>query len=88
MVLSGHAHGYERVMHDGIAYLVNGLGGAPRRGFGNAVAGSAVRFSDDWGAQKVKVTDSAMVFEFYDTGGRLVDRYELPVKAGAASAAR
>jgi tartrate-resistant acid phosphatase type 5 len=80
-VLSGHAHDYERVMHDGIPYFVNGLGGATRHDFSPAVAGSAVRYRDDWGAQKVTITDSEMTFEFYAVSGRLVDICILPAVA-------
>jgi predicted phosphodiesterase len=73
VVISGHAHVYERIERDGLTYLVNGLGGASRYDFGRAVAGSAVRYRDDWGAQKVTATPSGMTFEFYNTSGTLID---------------
>jgi tartrate-resistant acid phosphatase type 5 len=76
-VLSGHAHTYERVMHDGIPYLINGLGGASRYDFGSPADGSASRYHSDWGAQKVTVTEGLLTFEFYDVHGRLIDRYHL-----------
>jgi len=77
-VLSGHAHVYERVMHDGIPYFVNGLGGGPRYGFKKTpVAGSAARYSANWGAQKVTATTSTITFEFYNVKGRLEDRFTL-----------
>jgi tartrate-resistant acid phosphatase type 5 len=81
VVLSGHDHFYERVMRDGIVYFVNGAGGVARYDFGKAVRGSVRRYSDDFGAQKVSVTDSSMVFEFYSAGGGLVDRYEVTPRA-------
>jgi tartrate-resistant acid phosphatase type 5 len=74
VVLSGHAHTYERVIVDGFPYLVDGLGGGPRYAFTTPVDGSVARFSDDWGALKVTVTNDDMTFEFHDTSGRLVDR--------------
>lgn len=77
VVISGHAHTYERVMRDGIVYFVNGLGGAARYRFGAPVKGSAVRYSDDWGAQRVTVTDTSLDFEFHNTTGKLVDNYHL-----------
>jgi tartrate-resistant acid phosphatase type 5 len=77
VVMSGHAHVYERVMRDGIVYFVDGLGGAPRYGFSAPVAGSAVRYSADWGALRVTATGSALVFEFRTASGQLVDRYRL-----------
>lgn len=74
-VISGHAHTYERVMRDGIAYFVNGLGGAPRHDFTTPLAGSAARYSDDWGAQKVIATETTLRFAFYDVSGALIDRW-------------
>jgi len=79
VVISGHAHTYERVMHDGIVYFVNGLGGAARYRFGAPVKGSAVRDREDWGAQRVTVTDTSLNFEFHNTAGKLVDNYHLQV---------
>jgi len=77
VVLSGHAHTYERIERDGIVYFVNGLGGAKRYRFGKPVKGSRKRFAKDWGAQKVTVAEDALDFEFYDVDGELVDRYRV-----------
>lgn len=77
-VISGHAHNYERVMRNGIVYFVNGLGGAKRRGFkDDPASGSEARYSKDWGAQKVTVTDTTMTFEFFDVDGELQDSHEI-----------
>ncbi|MDP2401655.1 MAG: hypothetical protein U1E08_02365 [Coriobacteriia bacterium] len=46
--------------------------------FGSPVEGSVVRYTAGWGAQKVTVTDSALVFEFRDAAGVLVDSYRMP----------
>ena len=70
VVLSGHAHTYERIERDGIVYFVNGLGGAARYGFGKPVKGSRARFQGNWGAQRVTVTGTEMTFEFFDADGR------------------
>ncbi len=75
IVFSGHSHTYERVMRDGIAYFVNGLGGAARYGFTTPVKGSAARYRSDWGAQKVTVTGKTLDVRFYNVRGKLVDRY-------------
>ena len=77
-VMSGHSHTYERIMRDGIVYFVNGLGGAERHNFGAPVEGTAARYNSHWGAQIVRVTDTGMAFEFYNTSGRLIDSYQLP----------
>ena len=78
MVISGHAHTYERIMRDGIPYFVNGLGGAVRYGFASPEKGSVARYDNGWGAQKATVTDKAVTLEFYNVSGTLVDSYSLP----------
>ena len=77
VVISGHAHTYERINRDGIVYFVNGLGGAGRYRFDTPVIGSTARYCDDWGAQKVTATDSTLDFEFYNVSGALIDNYRL-----------
>lgn len=78
VVVSGHAHSYERVMRDGIVYFVNGLGGAERYNFGTPVAGSAARYNDNWGAQRVTVTPDSLTFAFLTVDGSVIDSYTLP----------
>ncbi|MFZ0530849.1 MAG: metallophosphoesterase [Propionicimonas sp.] len=75
VVVSGHAHIYERILRDGIVYFVNGLGGAPRHTFRAPVAGSVVRYNDDWGAQRVTVTPTSLTFAFHSVAGDVVDSY-------------
>ena len=76
VVLSGHAHVYERVARNGIVYFVNGLGGGPRYNFKKApVAGSKIRYRANWGAQRASVTSSTLDFRFYSVSGKLVDHY-------------
>ncbi len=77
VVISGHAHVYERVVRGGIVYFVNGLGGAPRYAFTTPVRGSKVRYRANWGAQLATATSSTLDFEFRSVGGRNVDRYHL-----------
>jgi tartrate-resistant acid phosphatase type 5 len=80
VVLAGHNHCYERVMRDGIVYFTNGLGGATRYDFGAPTTGSEVRYRANWGAQKVTVTDTALVFEFYNVNGKRIDRHTIRAK--------
>jgi predicted phosphodiesterase len=77
VVISGHAHTYERVMRDGIVYFVNGLGGAQRYGFGAAISGSVSRYDANWGAQVATASETTLTFEFRSVGGARVDRYVL-----------
>jgi tartrate-resistant acid phosphatase type 5 len=80
-VVSGRSNTYERVLNNGVAYMVNGLGGtAPPSAFAAAQAGSTNRFDTGWGAQKVTITDVSLDFEFYTVDGRMVDRFRLPIK--------
>lgn len=77
VVLSGHEHDYERLIVDGFPYFVNGLGGRSLYTFGTPLPGSAVRYSDDYGAQLVTADDDSMVFEMYSRTHLLVDRFVL-----------
>jgi tartrate-resistant acid phosphatase type 5 len=77
VVISGHAHVYERIVRDGIVYFVNGLGGAARYGFGTPVPGSKVRYRANWGAQRATVTSTTLEFDFLSVGGAVIDRYRL-----------
>jgi hypothetical protein len=79
-VISGHAHIYERGMHDGIPYIVDGLGGAPRYALGTPVTGSVARYSSGWGAEKVTLSAAGLSFEFYNVKGALIDRYVVAAK--------
>lgn len=77
VVLNGHEHLYERILHDGVVYFVNGLGGNSRYDFGQPIEGSVARVNDDWGAQKVTATDKKITFEFYTVDGKLRDAFML-----------
>jgi len=78
VVLSGHAHSYERIERDDITYIVNGLGGGPRYYFWLPIDGDCMRYNSDWGAQKVTVTADALTFEFWNEAGVPVDSFSVP----------
>jgi len=78
-VLSGHDHLYERVLTNGIPYFVNGLGGASKYDFlTNPIAGSQVRFNQDFGAMRIEATESNIVFDFVTEFDIVVDTYRIP----------
>ena len=77
VVLSGHSHTYERIEHDGVTYVVNGLGGAARYGFGAPVPGSVARYAKNWGAQEAIATSTSLTFTFRDLNGKAVDTFTL-----------
>lgn len=80
-VLSGHDHGYERVMGDvdkdgvEIPYFVSGLGGRSLRPFKKITPGSVKRYNSTFGALFVAATSTSMTFEFRTTNGTLIDKY-------------
>lgn len=77
-VLAGHDHTYERIEHDGGLYLVNGLGGHPRRySFGTPLPGSRLRFNADHGALKIEATATALELQFVTRAGTVIDRVTL-----------
>lgn len=76
-VLSGHAHVYERIMKDGIPFITNGLGGDSTGSFNGAIAGSVVRFGDDYGALRVTASAGALTFEFITRRGVVVDTFTM-----------
>ncbi|MCX6353560.1 MAG: metallophosphoesterase [Candidatus Aureabacteria bacterium] len=81
-VISGHDHGYERIIMNGFPYFVDGLGGQdksnPSYSFTDPpVAGSEVRYNSDYGAMKVEADDSSIKFQFISQGGTVVDTYIL-----------
>lgn len=76
-VLAGHAHVYERVMKDGIPFITNGLGGDSTGSFVSAIAGSVVRFGDDYGAMRISASSAVLTFEFITRRGVVVDSYTM-----------
>jgi tartrate-resistant acid phosphatase type 5 len=79
MVVSGHAHQYERLRIEGLPYIVNGAGGASLVGFGTPIDGSVFRYGAAHGAMLVTGTETNMACEFWSTanGGTLIDRFTM-----------
>jgi tartrate-resistant acid phosphatase type 5 len=84
IVLAGHDHTYERLIVNGLPYIVNGLGGKSRYSFGTARSGSVVRYNADYGAQLVDATDQSMTLKFYARSGALIDTYTM-TKGGSST---
>jgi hypothetical protein len=74
-VIAGHDHIYERILHNGFPYFVNGLGGSSVYAFGTPVLGSQVRYNADYGAMLVEANEMQIVFQFIARTGVVVDRY-------------
>jgi hypothetical protein len=73
LVLAGHDHTYERIVVDGMTYLVNGLGGAVFYGMGAPVEGSAVRFNEAAGALLIEADATTLRARFQTVDGRTID---------------
>jgi hypothetical protein len=78
VVLSGHDHGYERVVRDGLPYFVNGAGGKSLYPFWIFhVSGSQVRYNDDYGAMLIEANLSSLKFQFITRRGAVIDSYRI-----------
>jgi hypothetical protein len=78
LVLAGHDHTYERIARDGITYVVNGLGGAPRYAPGSSPAeGDMIFFNQNHGAMLVEADEARLHIQFVATSGDMVDDFTL-----------
>ena len=85
VVLTGHAHTYERILLNGFPYLVNGVGGDSLATFATPTAGSVARYNADFGAQLVTATAESITLDFYNRTGALVDTLTLHTNLSAIS---
>jgi Ca2+-binding RTX toxin-like protein len=92
-VLNGHAHIYERILHDDngdgkiLPYFITGLGGKSLGGLVDPpIAGSAARYNSNFGALLIQASDATMTFDFYSvTGGKtLIDSYTIDLPGAKA----
>ena len=91
IVLSGHAHSYERLKGSGdFPYIVNGAGGAPLRDWHSSSLASGVtsvkKYNTLHGALKGTMSDDTLKFEFISKDGTVQDTLTLTKAANAASA--
>ena len=77
VVLSGHDHSYERLIVDGIPYIVNGLGGASIYEFKTPLKESVARYNTTYGAMLITATQDQMTFGFFNRHGKKVDWYTI-----------
>jgi tartrate-resistant acid phosphatase type 5 len=77
LVLSGHDHTYERLVVDGLTYIVNGLGGANIYDFILPLPGSIIRFNQDYGAMLVFADVDRLHIQFITRTGELIDNVTL-----------
>jgi tartrate-resistant acid phosphatase type 5 len=77
-VFAGHDHNYERLVIDGIPYIVNGLGGHSISGFNSILPSSQAQYNCDYGAMRVIANATSVTMQFVTFEGDVVDSYTLP----------
>jgi len=75
LLITGHAHVYERILRaDGIPQLTIGLGGQSVRNFvATPLPQSQFRYNGDYGALLVDVSSTSLTTKFYSRAGTLID---------------
>ena len=76
-VIAGHDHTYERLNVGGLPYFVNGLGGRSTYAFADPIAGSEIRFNDDFGAMLLDANEQRLHLRFITRAGVQVDQYAI-----------
>jgi hypothetical protein len=84
LVLAGHDHHYERLVAEGIVYVVNGLGGNRTYDIGPPIPGSLFRYRERHGAQLIEASKSVLVSTFSNIDGQTIDEFSLEAPAAAA----
>ena len=78
-VLAGDLHGYERLEQAGLAYFINGAGGAalyePDVLPAARDAASGTGFYSEHGAMLIEASDAYLHFQFMTTAGQVLDTY-------------
>lgn len=85
LVLSGHAHLYERIIRNGLPFITNGLGGDSTGDFSSAFPGSVCRFGSNFGAMLVRVSATSITFQFITRTGVIIDTYTMGPDAVTAN---
>jgi tartrate-resistant acid phosphatase type 5 len=76
-LLAGHDHLYERLLVDGIPYFTDGAGGGGLYDFNTPLPESQFRYNRNYGAMLVTISETEMLFEFYNRVGVLIDSYRV-----------
>jgi tartrate-resistant acid phosphatase type 5 len=77
-IIGGHDHIYERIVLDGVPYIVNGVGGSWLYEFEQILTGSQVRYNSSFGALLIEATGSTLTLQMITTDGGIVDTLNIP----------
>ena len=73
LVLNGHDHDYERLVDNGLTYIVAGTGGQSLYNIANPLPTSVAHVDTAFGALLVQANDAGMVSEFRNTSDTVLD---------------
>ena len=83
VVLAGHDHDYERLLVDGLPYVVNGLGGRSiYKATKPPIGPSQAFYSGDYGALLLNATPDSLTMQFFTRQQKLIDTYVLRQQVG------
>lgn len=77
MLFGGHDHIYERQIHDGVPFIVTGIGGYRTYSVRDPSAHSQLAVSDNHGTTLVRVFDGSLIVETWTTEDVLLDRFSI-----------
>jgi tartrate-resistant acid phosphatase type 5 len=78
LVTAGHDHCYERLVVDGLTYIVSGLGGTSIYSFADPEEGSVSRYNEQYGVVVLEANAQELRSSFLNIDGRLVDSVRVP----------
>ena len=78
LVLNGHDHNYERLMVNGIPYVVTGGGGAPLRDQAGSNPDSVI-FEKAYHFCVVYRDSGKLMLDAWNSDVELIDRFEIPI---------
>jgi hypothetical protein len=79
IVIAGHEHDYERIVVDGLTYLVNGLGGFSEiRDFNTvSVPGSVLKYNSNFGALFMNIDSLELNVVFLSVENDTIDELKI-----------
>lgn len=80
VVLSGHDHTYERLVIDGIPFVVIGTSGKELYPFNSKHEGSMLRDNSGHGAILVEDETKALVFRYFLSDGKFIDSFRIKAR--------
>ncbi len=81
LVVAGHDHTFERMVRDGLTYVIDGRGGRSLYYVGTPVAGSRVQYNGSYGASVMDFDGEWMHLRALTVDGALIDEFRMHVDA-------